>query len=80
VIALIHHVLSTYYDTTTRKPKRGAYGEYLKCSENTISSSWSQNLLLGSQRHKTTYDQTYYERERVLLTASKTAFMKRRKR
>jgi hypothetical protein len=26
VIALIHQVLETHYDTTTRKPKRGAYG------------------------------------------------------
>src|SRR6266571_4373382 len=33
VIALIHQVLETHYDTTTRRPKRGAYGEYLKCSE-----------------------------------------------
>ena len=37
VVALIHQILETHYDTTTRKPKRGAYGEYLKCSESTIS-------------------------------------------
>jgi hypothetical protein len=30
---LIHQVLETHYDTVTRKPKRGAHGEYLELAE-----------------------------------------------
>jgi len=30
VLNLVEEVLTTHYDTVTRKPKRGAYGEYLK--------------------------------------------------
>jgi putative transposase len=33
VITLMQRVLETQYDTVTRKPKRGAYGEYLRLSE-----------------------------------------------
>ena len=33
VIELIEHVLETHYDTVIRKPKRGAYGEYLNQSK-----------------------------------------------
>jgi putative transposase len=55
---LIHEVLETHYDTVTRKPKRGAYGEYLKRAE-------EQQLVPLSPRtfyrevdsHKATYDQ-----------------------
>src|SRR6266704_2749055 len=59
VIALIHQVLETHYDTVTRKPKRGAYGEYLKCSEERALKPVSQwTFYLESKRHKAVYDQT----------------------
>jgi putative transposase len=58
VIALIHQVLETHYDTTTRKPKRGAYGEYLKCSEEQHLEAVSQKTFyLEAKRHLTAYDQ-----------------------
>jgi putative transposase len=59
VIALIHQVLETHYDTTTRKPKRGAYGEYLKCSEEQHLNAVSQKTFyLEAKRHLGAYDQT----------------------
>src|SRR6266851_1205033 len=59
VIALIHQVLETHYDTVTRKPKRGAYGEYLKCSEEQHLKTVDQKTFyLEARRHKAAYDQT----------------------
>ncbi len=59
VIALIHRVLETHYDTITRKPKRGAYGEYLKCSEEQHLKTVDQKTFyLEARRHKAAYDQT----------------------
>ncbi len=59
VIALIHQVLETHYDTTTRKPKRGAYGEYLKCSEEQHLNAVSQKTFYAeAKRHLGAYDQT----------------------
>ena len=59
VIALIHQVLETHYDTVTRKPKRGAYGEYLKCSEEQHLKTVDQKTFyLEARRHKAVYDQT----------------------
>ncbi len=59
VIALIHRVLETHYDTVTRKPKRGAYGEYLKCSEEQHLKTVDQKTFyLEARRHKAVYDQT----------------------
>jgi len=58
VIALIHRVLETHYDTVTRKPKRGAYGEYLKCSEEQHLKAVDQKTFyLEVRRHKALYDQ-----------------------
>jgi putative transposase len=59
VITLIHQVLETHYDTVTRAPKRGAYGEYLKRSEEEhLQPVSQQTFYLESQRHKRVYDQT----------------------
>jgi putative transposase len=59
VIALIQRVLETHYDTVTRKPKRGAYGEYLKCSEEQHLKTVDQKTFyLEARRHKAVYDQT----------------------
>jgi len=59
VIALIHQVLETHYDTTTRRPKRGAYGEYLKCSEEQrLKAVGQKTFYLEAQRHLAAYDQT----------------------
>src|SRR5436305_3517003 len=59
VIDLIHQVLETHYDTVTRKPKRGAYGEYLKCSEEQHLKTVDQKTFyLEARRHKAVYDQT----------------------
>jgi putative transposase len=59
VIALIHQVLETHYDTVRRAPKRGAYGEYLKCSEERVLRPVSQwTFYLEAQRHKAAYEQT----------------------
>lgn len=57
VIDLIHQVLETHYDTVRRAPKRGAYGEYLKCSEERALKPVSQwTFYLESRRHKAAYD------------------------
>jgi len=59
VIALIHRVLETHYDTVTCKPKRGAYGEYLKCSEEQHLNAVDQKTFyLEVRRHKAAYEQT----------------------
>jgi len=59
VIDLIHRVLETHYDTVQRAPKRGAYGEYLKCSEERALGPVSQwTFYLEAQRHKAAYEQT----------------------
>lgn len=58
VITLIHLVLETHYDTVTRKPKRGAYGEYLKCSEEQHLKAVSQRTFYAeAHRHKAIYEQ-----------------------
>jgi len=59
VISLIHHVLETHYDTVVQKPKRGAYGEYLKRSEELHLEPVSQwTFYLEAKRHKPVYEQT----------------------
>src|SRR6266487_1999780 len=59
VIDLIHQVLETHYDTVRRAPKRGAYGEYLKCSEERALGPVSQwTFYLEARRHKAAYEQT----------------------
>ena len=56
---LIHEVLETQYDTVTRKPKRGAYGEYLKRAEEQQLAPLSPRTFYREvERHKTAYDQT----------------------
>jgi len=56
---LVQQVLETHYDTVTRKPKRGAYGEYLKCSEERDLRPVSQRMFYDEvRRHKPKYDQT----------------------
>ncbi len=57
-ITLIHQVLETHYDTVVQKPKRGAYGEYLKRSEELHLGPVSQwTFYLEAKRHKSVYDQ-----------------------
>ena len=57
-IALIHQILETHYDTTTRRPKRGAYGEYLKCSEEQhLKTVGQKTFYLEAKRHLAAYDQ-----------------------
>jgi len=56
---LIHEVLETHYDTVTRKPKRGAYGEYLKrAEEHQLAPLSPRTFYREVERHKTTYEQT----------------------
>ncbi len=58
-ITLIHQVLETHYDTVRRAPKRGAYGEYLTCSQERALKPVSQwTFDLESKRHKPLYEQT----------------------
>ena len=58
VITLIHRVLETHYDSVTRKPKRGAYGEYLKQSEEQRLEPVSQKTFYTeAQHHKARYEQ-----------------------
>jgi putative transposase len=58
VITLIHSVLEAHYDTVTRKPKRGAYGEYLKHSEEQHLEPVSQRTFYTeAHHHKTMYEQ-----------------------
>lgn len=59
VRALIHHVLETHYNTVTRKPKRGAYGEYLKQSEeHQLPPTTQRTFYAEVQRYKTMYERT----------------------
>lgn len=56
---LIDMVLQTHYDTVTKKPKRGAFGEYLRlCKEQSIPSTTQRTFYAEVQRHKTAYEQT----------------------
>ncbi len=58
VIHLIHEVLETHYDTVTQKPKRGAYGEYLKRSEEQHVDAVSERTFYAEAlRHKAKYEQ-----------------------
>ena len=58
VIKLIHEVLSIHYDTVTQKPKRGAYGEYLKRSEEQHLAPVSERTFYAEAlRHKAKYEQ-----------------------
>ena len=58
VIDLMEEVLKTHYDTVTGKPKRGAYGEYLKQSEERGLPTVSERTFYQqAQRHKTRYEQ-----------------------
>ena len=58
VLELVEAVLKTHYDTVTRKPKRGAYGEYLKLSEEKSLKAVSQRTFYAlAQRHKPVYEQ-----------------------
>ena len=55
---LLHEVLETHYDTVTRKPKRGAYGEYLKRAEEQQLTPLSPRTFYREvERHKTAYEQ-----------------------
>lgn len=57
--ALIEEVLTTHYNTVTRKPKRGAYGEYLKlCEERHLPPTTQRTFYTEIKRHKPLYDQT----------------------
>jgi hypothetical protein len=56
---LVQQVLETHYDTVTRKPKRGAYGEYLRRSSEQHLPCMSQRMFYDEvRRHKPKYDQT----------------------
>ncbi len=58
VVALIEEVLRTHYDTLTRKPKRGAYGEYIIQSKKKHLPTVSQRTFYEqAKRHKTVYEQ-----------------------
>ena len=58
VVALIEEVLTTHYDTVTRKPKRGAYGEYVTQSKEKHLPTVSQRTFYEqAKRHKTVYEQ-----------------------
>jgi putative transposase len=55
---LVQQVLETHYDTVTRKPKRGAYGEYLRVSSERHLPCMSQRMFYDEvRRHKPKYDQ-----------------------
>lgn len=57
-VQLIHQVLETHYDTVTRKPKRGAHGEYLKLAEEQHMTPLSPRTFYREiERHKSAYDQ-----------------------
>ena len=56
---LVQQVLETHYDTVTRKPKRGAYGEYLRRSSEHHLPCMSQRMFYDEvRRHQPKYDQT----------------------
>lgn len=57
-IELIEEVLKTHYDTVTRKPKRGAYGEYkLQSEEKKIPRVTERTFYTLAKRHKRVYEQ-----------------------
>ncbi len=56
---LIDEVLKIHYNTVTRKPKRGAYGAYLKlCEEEGAASVTQRAFYAETQRWKTVYELT----------------------
>jgi transposase InsO family protein len=56
---LIDEVLKVHYNTVTRKPKRGSYGEYLKLCEEQGAASITQRAFYAEvQRWKTVYELT----------------------
>ncbi len=56
---LVQQVLEAHYDTVTCKPKRGAYGEYLRRSSEQHLPCMSQRMFYDEvRRHKPKYDQT----------------------
>jgi len=56
---LIHEVLKTHYNTITRKPKRGAYGEFLlQCKEKNIPKTTQRTFYAESRRYTSVYDET----------------------
>jgi putative transposase len=56
---LIHEVLETHYDTVARKPKRGAYGEYLlQAKEQQLNPLSPRTFYREIELHKTAYEQT----------------------
>ena len=58
VIDLLEEVLRTHYDTVTCKPKRGAYGEYLKASSERGLPTVSQRTFYAqAKRHQSMYEQ-----------------------
>jgi putative transposase len=58
-VQLIHQVLETHYDTVTHKPKRGAYGEYLKrVAEQHLTPLSPRTFYREVERHKAAYEQT----------------------
>lgn len=55
----MHQVLETHDETVRRAPKRGAYGDYLKCAEERALKPVSQwTVYVEAQRHKAVYEQT----------------------
>jgi putative transposase len=57
-VQLIHQVLETHYDTVTHKPKRGAYGEYLKhIEEQQLTPLSPRTFYREVERHKAAYEQ-----------------------
>ena len=58
VARLIEEVLTTHYDTATRTPKRGAYGEYVTQSkEKNLPTVSQRSFYARARRHKTVYEQ-----------------------
>ena len=56
---LVDEVLKVHYNTVTRKPKRGAYGAYLKLCEKQGVASISQRAFYAEVQHwKTIYEVT----------------------
>jgi putative transposase len=56
---LIDEVLEIHYNTVTRKPKRGAYGAYLRlCEEQGVASVSQRAFYAETQRWKTKYELT----------------------
>jgi putative transposase len=55
---LIHTVLETHYNTITRKPKRGAYGEFLlQCEEQNIPKTTQRTFYAEACRYTSIYDE-----------------------